>query len=73
MCREPPGLFDVSSVEMIERRIVEDEDALVRLDERFSLLPEDLGIGLLAVQEPVERIVGRCEGRLGLHARPPYN
>jgi len=55
--------------EVVERRVVEDQDALVLDDEGFGLLPEGLGVGLEAVQEPGEGIMVRCDGRFGWHAR----
>jgi Tol biopolymer transport system component len=39
--------------------LAEDRGALVEHDQRLGLFPEDLGFGLEAVQEPVERVMAR--------------
>jgi len=60
---------DLAGVQLVVGAVVDDEHALVLLDQRLGLVPEGPGVGFLPVQQPRERVVGRGEVRLGLHAR----
>ena len=54
---------DRLGVELVEGRVVEDEDAVALVDQGLGLAVEGLRVGLEAGEEPGEGVVG---GRVGL-------
>ena len=57
--------LDGLGVRLVEGRVVDDEDAVVEADVVPGLAPERLGVGLEAVQQSGEGVVGRGSGRSG--------
>ena len=56
--------LDLLGVELVERGVVEDQDAVVLLDQRLDLAVEGLGVGLEPVEQPGVGVVGgRVAGR----------
>ena len=53
---------DRLGVELVQGRVVEDQDAVALVDQRLGLALEGLGVGLEAVEEPGEGVVGRRVG-----------
>jgi hypothetical protein len=58
---------DRLGVGLVQGRIVKDQQTAPAVDQRVSLPPQDLGVGLQAEQEPRERVMGRRVESLGLH------
>jgi hypothetical protein len=59
--------LDLPGVELVEGRVVEDQQPAVGVDHGPGLLPERGGVGLEAMEQPGEGVVGRGIGRLRLH------
>lgn len=60
--------FDLFGVGLIERGIVEDQDAFVALGDRLGLAPKGLGVGLKPIEQAGKGIVSRCNWGVGLHS-----
>ena len=59
--------FDLRGIGLVQGRVIQDQDTALAVDQRSSLLPQGLRVGLDPVQQSSEGVVGRGLTRVGLH------
>ena len=64
----PADQFDRLGIGLVQRRVVEDQDPVGAADQGPGLLPQRLGVGLGAVEQAAEGVVGRGVFAWRLHA-----
>jgi len=64
-----PDQFDEKGVRLVQYAVVEDQHAVVEADLGARLLPEGFRVGLQAVQQAGEGVVGGAARPLRLDAR----